>query len=166
MMKRFLLLATLFTVILSSSCSTETESAENANRDESNNMIQRQVDTMQDIRYDVDKLQEWFPNLSGIESAEWEVYPDGKNDFPDIPSRGSFAAKGFITISDEKAQEYKDKYEWAEANPEVEFKYVSSEKLNNSKWLFSWYFDNDFRPKPFIGYFWFDGKTVLFDVGK
>ena len=164
-MRIHMLLASIVLVLLFSSCGIENSSM---HQEPEKNVIGEveQEETMPDIRYDTDKLKEWFPHLEEIVSAEWETYPDGDNEYPAVPSRGSFAAKGYIILSEDKAREYLEAYHWNEAVPDVQMKYVSTDKLNTGKWLFSWQFDHDFRPQSFIGYFWFDGETVLFDVGK
>lgn len=123
-------------------------------------------DMGQKVRNDTEPLKAWFPKLEGIVFAEWEYDEDQKDSFPLLPAPGSYSAKGYIVLDNETAKAYLSSYEWKEAVPDVAMKYVSSDRLENSTWLFSAQFDKEFRPRSFIGQLWFDGEAVLFNGGK
>lgn len=121
---------------------------------------------VENIRTDLDQIKEWFPNLEGIESAEWEILIDDEGDYKELPSPGSYTASGYIFLNKEAAEKYLSEYEWQEANPDVKFTYVSSDLLNKGGWMYSRQFDKDIRPLKFIGKVWFNGETVLFIGGR
>jgi hypothetical protein len=112
----------------------------------------------------MEQISEWFPSLEGITSAEWEIeYDDeGKSG---LPSPSGYAVRGYITISEDIAQNYHASYDWSISTPHVGFRLISEERLGESQWLYNWEFEREIKG-TFIGHIWFSKNTILFDGGK
>ena len=158
MWKKFIIL--LATVLLCSGCGIantwkgrETSSAADGSDAEN-------------IHTDLEQIQEWFPDLKGIQLAEWEIIYDDEEGNALLPAPGSYTASGYIYLDHETAERYLKAYEWQDAEPDVEFRYISSAPVDDGKWMYSRQFDEDFRPRKFIGRIWFDGEKILFTGGR
>lgn len=121
---------------------------------------------MENIHTDLEQIMKWFPNLEGVQSAQWEILMGDEGNFIDLPAPGSYTASGYILLNPETAAKYLEDYDWQDAEPGVNFQYISPEPLNEKKWMFSRQFDKDFRPLKFIGKLWFNGEAVLFTGGR
>lgn len=121
---------------------------------------------MENVRTDLDQITKWFPNLEDIQAAQWEIIMDDEGDYKDLPAPGSYAASGYIFINKNTAEKYLTEYEWQKTEPNVEFRYVSSDILDTGGWMYSRQFDKDMRPLKFIGKLWFNGEVVLFTGGR
>lgn len=157
-MKRIILLLAI--LLFCSGC----QNTDAKQKNETADAVEEQA--MENVHTDPEQIHKWFPNLEGIQSTEWEIIMDEEGDHKDLPAPGSYAASGYIFLDSETAAKYLEEYEWQNAEPDVTFRYVSSDLLNEEKWMYSQQFDKDFRPRKFIGRLWFNGEAVLFTGGR
>ena len=119
------------------------------------------------IHTTTESINRWFPGLEGIVSTRWELISEDEDGFFSdlLPTPDSDLASGYIWLDKDIAEKYLEEYEWREADPNVEFQYLSTDLLNAGGWLYSSQFDEDMRWKPFMGSLWFNGEVILFSGG-
>lgn len=123
---------------------------------EENAMIQK--------RTDIETLQKWFPYLSGIQSAEWEVEVLGSNEQDAIPGPGSFRACGYMILDSDTAKQYQDSYQWEIVKAEIIMNVVDQSVYENYTWSYSKEWEDEVKPGYYIGNFYFSEGVVMFDV--
>lgn len=116
-------------------------------------------------RTDIEILQKWFPNLEGIESAVWEAEVLGA-DSNGVPGPGTYEARGFIYLIDEKAEEYLNGYEWEEKKPQLSGSAIDISAYQEMKWYYSRDFEKEVKPDYYVGNMFLSGDVVWFEVCK
>ena len=114
---------------------------------------------------DTGVLKKWFPNLEGIESANWEVKVLSSNSGR-VPGPSAFQSKGVIYLEKDIAEKYLNDYEWNECNLQIAGEYIDVTEFVNKKWYYSEKFEEVVKPNSYIGNFYFNGEVVWFDVTR
>lgn len=113
-------------------------------------------------RTETDTLKDWFPNLQGIESAEWELKVYGTQS--SVPGPTDYQIKGVIILDEENAQEYWNQYEWEEVTAELETEYVDTSAYEDITWYRSTKMTADMLSPGKNGDIYFSGKYVWVNV--
>ena len=112
---------------------------------------------------DISTAESIFPALKGVEKVEVEELSyGGSSDRTGIPGPTDYLYRGYITLSDEAAEKYMEKYSFEEAEAEVPFKKISERP---GHWMYSREFCMDIMPEGHTGDIWLSGDTLLFDMG-
>lgn len=119
---------------------------------------------VEQIRTDAEILKRWFPNLKGIQSAEWEVEVLGSNEQSMVPGPGAFRACGYIFLDEENAKQYRDSYKWIIVEPEVPMRLVDNVTYEIDSWNYSKEWEDEVKPGYYDGKFYFSDGIVMFDV--
>lgn len=127
-------------------------------------MLEEVENKVNQKRTDIEILQKWFPNLKGLESAEWEVVVLGENEVSSVPGPSAYRACGFMILEEDQAQKYQDEYEWKEVNPQMDAKYISVEEYQENQWFYSEAWEKQVKPGYYIGKFYLSENVIWFDV--
>ena len=109
---------------------------------------------------DTNAIAKLFPELTGVESAEWEqiTLGDGKTE---LPGPTDYRYQGYIILSDGDAGYYHDTYSWTPETPDVIFQEIESK---DGDWNYSEDFADTIIPGYLAGSIWLDGNMLLFSV--
>lgn len=79
---------------------------------------------IENSRSEIDTLKEWFPDMQGIESAEWElvtVTTQGR-----MPGPSDYQIKGIIVLDEDVAERYWNQYECTEVTVDFDTEYADN----------------------------------------
>ncbi len=117
---------------------------------------------IENVRTDIEPLKKRFPNLKGIDSAEWECELLTKQG--GVPGPSDYCLKGIIVLDDVVAEEYWNKYEWVEVMKEIEANYVDLSEYKNRTWYVSNEMKKDIISTRFVGDIYISEKYLWFNL--
>ena len=153
-MKNRMILIVLLLSIIMTGC---TVSYRNVNNNDNNDNDKETEVTMST---DIKAIAKLFPELTGVESAEWEqiTLGDGQTD---LPGPTDYRYQGYIILNDAAADSYLQTYSWDPETPEVSFRKIEPK---DGDWKYSEDFAEDVIPGYYPGKIWMDGNVLLFSV--
>lgn len=151
MKKRAILMIVLVLVLLTGCNASDGNGHKSENNNEETEII---------MSTDTNAIAKLFPQLTGVESAEWEqiTLGDGTSE---LPGPTDYRYQGYITLTNEAAENYLSSYSWTPDTPDVSFSEIEPKDGN---WNYSEDFADAIIPGYYSGSIWIDGNTILFSV--
>lgn len=112
---------------------------------------------------DLSAVPKLFPSLNGVKEFEAEQIKWGGNDRTAVPGPTDYEYHGYIVLTEEAAEEYRNQYDFDGTSPAISFQFsVVADRGGN--WKYSKDFEKAVVDPTLTGHVWMDGNTLLFEL--